>query len=190
MNEYTNLVFEPLDTNKLNSYLDGKPNIVLQKDIATMNDIEQVFNGNNYAIIFTATNAENDGHFQCIFKNNKRIYFFDSYGMMVDELINKLIALKRPLFGQNNNLLRLIVNSTYYKQNKVFINTFKYQSNNINVSTCGRYCVLLIILNIMFSKKKKSFDFNTFHNLMILWKNKYRKSYDQIVSFLIADDVL
>lgn len=171
-----NLINEPLSNNALSQFIDERPNIVSYAEISTMTNINQIFKNNkNYAILFLATQSQNNGHWELIMQDTNNIYFFDSYGLkpcqMIDILPNKL--------GQNNNLLVLMNESPkncYYSDKK-------YQLLENDSQTCGRYVTLCLYLFMYFNK---TFTFDIFDFVLTSCKSvKHFPNYDVTIAFLI-----
>lgn len=175
------IIQNPLSSNLIAKYFNGRPNIITMQQISTMTSLNEVFRNHDHAVIFTATNSPTDGHWQMIYKSNGCINWFDSYGMKPTELISKLEQ-KGNTWGQNKNLDNLIINSPY--RLKSFFNDVKYQKDG-NVQTCGRYVSLVFILIHIYQKRNLGFDGSVFYKIMEGLRKQYNASYDQIVSSLI-----
>ena len=188
MQENKSVITNPMSSNLIEKYTDSKANIVTYANITNMTSLEQVFNGFDHAILFLAVESHSSGHFQCIYISNDEngpiLNFMDSYGLKPDGAINKISSTQSNLFGQNNNLTKLIRQSKFYPDRYSY-NDHKYQSTSTDVSTCGRYAVLSVILNYIFKKRNLAFGVAHFYKLMEFWKQKYRVSYDTIVSNII-----
>jgi len=174
----TGLTFEDIER-----YLPNA-NIVEQQAIAKMTNLNQLLKGLHHSIIYTATNSLTDGHYQCCFTDSGNFYFFDSYAMNSSEMILKVQKNLNTTWNQNPYALRnLVANSQY--NNRAFTNQFKYQSNDPRSSTCGRYCLVVLLLHKIFEKENHPFNFDVFHQIMQHWQNKYKISYDEIVAYFI-----
>lgn len=190
-NEINSLIEKPMSSDSIEKYMRGgklHANIVTMESITKYNNLSDVFKGNNHAILFTATNTINSGHWQCIFLDDNNLYFFDSYGMKPFELINKVnLTIKDNDYGQNNNLSKLIHESRYFPNN-CFMNTFEYQEKGSNVDTCGRHVVSCLISKDICNKRSIHFDLNVY-NVMVteLMKENKFKNYDETVSFIVEN---
>ena len=170
---------------QMKAYLDGKPNLHTQQEIAQMSSLAEVFGGNDHAVIFTATNSPTDGHYQAIFLNkDNQLFFFDSYGMKPPDMILKVEKELGKNWGQNAYALPKLIKQSPYANN-AFYNDVRYQSTEDNVATCGRYVIVVILLNSIFKKNGMSFNLSSFNTIMKGWKKKYNKSYDDIVAFFV-----
>ena len=135
-----------------------------------MTNLNQLFGQYNYVILFLQLEDANCGHWICFFINSDdELHYFDSYGYSP----LKIIATLKNKWGQNLNLLNLIKKSRF--RNKFFYNSFDYQSDTSSV--CGRYCCVIVILNMM----RKSFNCVSFNQYMKRMKKLTNKSFDFIV---------
>ena len=186
--DISTIIDSGLTFEQVSKYLESEHPIITQQEIANMTSLDQVLKGNDHMIIFTATNSPEDGHYQMIFINDGNLYFFDSYGLTPCQMIDKVEKALGKTWGQNpNKLTDLILESQY--ADRAFYNTIRYQSNNDNVATCCRYTITVTMLNYIYTQNKTPFDFDTFQTIMNGWKQKYKKSYDEIVSFFISSVV-
>lgn len=177
------VIDNPMSESLINKYLDGNSNIKTMAEISRMRSLEQVLNGNDHCIIFTATTAENAGHWQLLYVSNGILTFFDSYGMTPNGLIDRMMSAGMNMYGQTNNLSKLIEQSKYYPQRACY-NGYKYQQDG-SPATCGRYCVLNLVLRHIYSQKNQPYNSSVFHQIMVGWKQKFKLSYDSIVSSMI-----
>ena len=180
------IIDNAMSTELIEQYTDNKARILTMQEISKMKSLKDVFQNQSYVIIFTATNSPNDGHFQMIWISGGVLNWFDSYALQPTGLLDKMMKLNMNLWGQNNNLWKLIQESQFYP-NSFRMNTHKYQSNSKNVATCGRYCTLNVLLKYIYEQKGKVYNTECFFKLMQFWKTKYKKNYDSIVSSLIDE---
>ena len=117
------------------------------------------------------------GHWQLLMKDDDKIIFFDSYGLLPDQCkkwlsINNLVELKE----YPNYLSDLLVLS----KDRIFYNPFRYQSYKHNVNTCGRWCVARAL--------HKSINGKEFKNFVDTLRKQYKLlSDDQAISKYIYD---
>ena len=165
----------PMSSDLIDKYLDGQSNIIKLSDTNQMTDIEQVFNGHDHVIILLEWGPQ-VGHWVALMKNKDKIYYFDSYGR------NPFIYVKNDeykRFNQNTHILDLIKNSKY--KDNFYYNDEKYQAKEEDVATCGRWCLLSIILN----KLIPNFDLNMFKKIVKNGTTKWKVSNDVLVSKII-----
>jgi len=109
-------------------------NIIKYNDLANYNNIDELLQGKPTIILFELT-ENNNGHWISIFKNNNTIYFFDSYGIKIED---QKKYMNKQFFRKINYLSKMLKDSPY----KVDYNANKYQEMSDNISTCGRHCVV------------------------------------------------
>tara|TARA_Y100000310_G_scaffold342068_1_gene443596 strand:- start:3643 stop:4131 length:489 start_codon:yes stop_codon:yes gene_type:complete len=136
-------------------------NILKYSDIKNYNDIDDLLHNDKCIILYET--KHNSGHWTCIYKHNKTIYFFDPYGNNFTEqtkFIPKYINTK--LKQEHNKLIKLLYNSPY----KVEYNEHQLQKYQKGVNTCGRWCIIRLQypelsikeFNKLFKNKKLSPD--------------------------------
>ena len=110
--------------------------IIEYSQLSNFNNIDDVFDKEGRFILFFATEAENIGHWQCCFKFENSIIFFDSYGLNVDEA-KKYVPqkLEIQLKEYPNYLSDLLRQSSY----NVYHNSIKYQQMKGDITTCGKH---------------------------------------------------
>lgn len=106
-------------------------NIVVYNNIASYSNIDEVLKNKPTVILFEMT-ENNSGHWLCMFKNNNIVYFFDSYGLDVEQ--QKKYMNKR-MFRKANYLSRLLKRMPY----NLDVNRTKYQEMANGINTCGRW---------------------------------------------------
>lgn len=115
-------------------------NFILYPDLKNMS-LEDVFRINDCAVILFLTD-HNYGHFICLTRNGKLISFQDSYGYSPDgeyQFINSNDKKKLKQTGAYiSNLLMKAMDIGY----KIEFNEVHNQSDNEDVATCGRWCVI------------------------------------------------
>lgn len=146
-------------------------NIILYHNLKNYKSINQMLK-NNCCIILYQSDI-NFGHWCCINKIDKNIYFFDSYGMFPDkqkDYLNESKEIKK--LNETDEIKRLIKHSIY-KGYHCFYNHNRLQGKN--TSTCGYWCVSFI-------KYNKSED--DFYDYIEKLHKKYRISYDLIATIV------
>ena len=129
------LVKEPKSSNYIEDLVSGV-HFVPYSNIKYMKNINDVLGPNNIAVIIYLLGSE-IGHFVCIFKDNNKIQYFNSYGMEPDD---DLKIVPREVRGQLNEtepyLFKLISESRYPCE----YNEYKLQGPR--TATCGRHCIV------------------------------------------------
>lgn len=101
----------------------------------------------------------NSGHWCCIARGPKAVYYFDSYGNRPDVPLAWTDSEKREELGENEKVL-----TRMFQMSKVpvYYNNFDYQSKEDGVATCGRWCVAFLTHFRKYKGDLKSFKKETF----------------------------
>lgn len=119
-----------------------------------INSIDDIFDSQGRCILFFATQSNTVGHWECLNKQGNNIFFFDSYGLNVDdckEYVQKNLLIK--LNEYPNYLTNLLKKSGY----NIYHNVIKYQKMEGNISTCGRHCCLRLLHKNMNTQEYKNY---------------------------------
>lgn len=160
--DYENLLQTPLsndDITKLFKMVNDKANIIFLPELKGITTIDGIFKGFDHAIIFVATSAKTDGHWQLLLRTDDSILFFDSYGHNFTVLLKKVFEyFGENAWGESYKLGKLVVDSKIPS----IMNTVEYQGKNSHISTCGRHCVVCF----MFFKETPNFTFDLYHSFI------------------------
>lgn len=185
MNNLKEKIAEPLTNTDLENYL-GKnvqDHIVKYSELASYNNIKELLPHNkSYKILLIETKL-NSGHWVCITRLNDVIEVFNSYGCKpsrddfcyVPKLTNLLLGQTEPFL---NNLLNDAVKD---KEFKVVYNKVKFQKSSRSINTCGRWCVLRIIMMV-----EHDMDLQTFIAFVNTSVKKTKLSTDELVTYIIS----
>ena len=117
--------------------LDNKCNLVQYSDVHNIKSIDELLGPHKKCVMLYHT-SENYGHWCCVYEYNDIIFFFDSYGGVVDSQLKFLPRdLKEELNSNHNYLIKLM----YDSGKEVEYNQHDLQSRKLGVNTCGRWCV-------------------------------------------------
>jgi hypothetical protein len=135
-----------LSNDDINAILEPDTKIFTYPKFNTMDSIEQAFDSEGRCVFLFLTENEHTGHWLCMFKKPEGIEYFDSYGDKPDAQRNwlsedKLIALDEAE-PRLTELLRASGERVYY-------NTFQYQTERGDISTCGRWCASRLLCREM-----------------------------------------
>ena len=120
----------------------GRGHIIKYSDLSNFDNIDDVFNGNSFVIVLIESKPFS-GHWVTMLRYDNIVESFDSYGGSIDNELSFISKEMKNKLGENEkSILNLLKNSSY----KVVINKYKFQSEQNNVDTCGRYCVLRILM--------------------------------------------
>lgn len=167
---------EPMGDDDIKHYLpDAK--IIKYNELLKYDDINQLLNKPVDYCIILYENSDNNGHWVCVLKYGGIYEFFDSYGGAPDSQLNWNSCPLNKELKQNYTKLTELLNKV---SNKTIYNPIQYQSNNLDITTCGRHCVFRIkcMLN-------NNLDLPSYYYNMKKIKDNYKLSYDDIVSHYI-----
>jgi hypothetical protein len=132
-------------------FTDATEKILKYSQLADIKDIDELLpNPQDYRIILTES-KRNEGHWCCIMKytdkktGKKYIEWFDSYSGKPDSELKFIPdAIKRMLGQDKNHLTRLL--GTVKEPYNILYNSTKYQTLKDGINTCGRWCILRLIM--------------------------------------------
>ena len=121
----------------IKGFLPTSVNIVPYTELGQYNSIDGLFSRCNCCIILYQEEI-NSGHWVCLFKRNKTIYFFDSYGIRPDRQQHTMSESVRKRFYEDPELIYLMYHSPY----KIDYNPYQFQADGMDIATCGRHCIV------------------------------------------------
>ena len=126
-----------LSATQVLNLLDNKANFVQYSDLHKIPTIDELLGQYKKCVLLYQT-SRNYGHYVALWEYNDTIFFFDSYGGIVDSQLKYVPPdLKDELNSNHNYLIRLMYNSG----KKVEFNQYALQSREPDVATCGRWTV-------------------------------------------------
>ena len=153
-------------------------------------DIDKLLGHNGCCVILfeTIRNEHSSiGHWTALIRTltddrDPSINFFDSYGIKPDLQKNKIDSKFMEMIDMTNNYLtNLLYNADKYTNDVIEYNEKHFQQLIPNINTCGRHCVLRIIL--------KDLSMNEYQKFIDNLRNQFKKPVDEIVTIL-TDPVL
>lgn len=141
---FKKLLTYELNNNDINKIL-GKINIIKYPDLAKYNDINKCFGNKNAFVIFFETQNKNVGHWQCMFKQNNNLFFWDSYGLAPGTEINYISKQIAIQLKEYKPVLLDLLNKAVSNGQNVYYNNTDYQQWKGDVSTCGRHICTRIL---------------------------------------------
>lgn len=185
MDKIEKTVAVPMSVDTMMDYLEKKNmNLVFLYDTNDAVSLDKIFRGKPYVVLFVATKSRYNGHYVGMVKDddNKRIYFFDSYGMSLSFLLGQFAGGKQHDYVQSTNILHLIKKGGY----TLVCNKTDFQKFDKNVATCGRFVLMFLILYRIITKQcGLVFSFPMMKLIMNLLQTKLKMNYDEIASYFI-----
>jgi hypothetical protein len=132
-------------------FTDAREKTLKYSDLADIKDINDLLpEERDYRIILTET-KRNEGHWCCIMKytdqktGKKYIEWFDSYSGKPDSELKFIPEAIKKMLGQDKNYLSRIL-KTVKEPYTILYNAKKYQTLKDGINTCGRWCILRLIM--------------------------------------------
>jgi hypothetical protein len=114
--------------------------IIPYTDLLNANKIDDVLDQKGRLMLLYLTENKNTGHWVCLLKyrNSNIIEYFDPYGNYRPDGESKwLTKEKLKELGQASKKLTQLLDESPYE---IKSNAFPFQSDKINMNTCGRHC--------------------------------------------------
>lgn len=177
-------ITEMISDGDLVRYLGNEVNnkIIKYADISNYKTINELLPKlNDYRIILIES-EHNSGHWVCLLKykidNKPVIEYFNSYGMKMGTDLNFISSIMNRILGQGKNDLDRLLD-TANNDIEIIYNKKRFQSSNNKVNTCGRWCLIRIIM-----MKYYGMDLYEFINFIEELKKKYNMEADIVVASL------
>jgi hypothetical protein len=136
-----------------NRYFSDAPQKLLKySELANINTIDELLpEEQDYRIILTES-QRNSGHWCCIMKytdpltGKKYIEWFDSYSGKPDSELSFIPSSINKMLGQDKHYLSKILKTVKEPYN-ILYNATRYQKLKDGINTCGRWCILRLMLH-------------------------------------------
>jgi len=112
--------------------------IISYPDLLKYKKIDDALDEKGRLLILYLTTDKYTGHWICLLKRGKTIEFHDPYSMLPDQESEWISKKKQAEFGEDTHYLTKLLKESGYK---VIYNKFPFQSENPDITTCGRHCV-------------------------------------------------
>ena len=117
--------------------LDNKSNLIQYKDVEKYDNIDTLLGEYKKCVLLYHT-SQSFGHWCALYRVGKTVYFFDSYGVMIDDQLKFLPKdLREDLNSNHRYLTELLYKSDYM----VEYNEFEFQKKSPLINTCGRWTI-------------------------------------------------
>jgi hypothetical protein len=153
--------------------------IIAYPDLRKYKDINDIFDSKGRCVLFLVESKngnDESGHWQCIFRNQNTITFFDSYGLAPNEW-NKYISksIQKALNELAGTMLMPLLKKASNNGYTILYNHIKLQKMANNVNTCGDFVSTRLI--------KKELSNEQFINFLDGLKADYNvQTFDEVVS--------
>lgn len=138
---------DPIDTLDIQKFLgnDGVQNTIKYSQLAGYSDIFELLPTDRSYKIILVEQKSGDGHWTCITRYGKTICSFDSYGCQIDDELQFVNRFMKRMLGQDRHYLTSLLKNVP-KDWSIVYNAKKLQKLNNDIATCGKYCILFIIM--------------------------------------------
>jgi len=129
----------PLSDKDIRDLLGNNIKIITYPMLKNYSSIDQCFDNEGRCILLFLTSSPTSGHWCCMLRKKNEIEFFDPYGIKPEgqkDYIDK--SMLEKLGETKPDLMKLLVGSDL----PVVYNTFPFQNDSADVSTCGRHCIV------------------------------------------------
>ena len=164
----------PLTNDDLENTIGVKgEDIILYKDLANYKTIDDLLpNDTDFKIILLEW-EKNKGHWVIIYKQNGKIFYFNSYGNKYDNDLNVLTSCMKRILGEDVKQITRLLGGRNCDHSKK-----RFQKGD--AQTCGRWCVLRV------SMLKMGYTQAQFEKYMEDLKEKYDLPFDLIVCLFVT----
>ena len=131
----------------------GNGHIQKYADLLNFNNIDDVFGDYNFVIILIESKL-NSGHWTCMLRYDNTIEIFDSYGGSIDNELKYISKNMKNMLGEKENVLTDLLKKSGYK---VVINKYKFQKEDNSIDSCGKWCLLRILMFMCANMQLKEF---------------------------------
>ena len=122
----------------------GGTSLFKYPELHEMSSIDDAFDAYGRAMMLYLTEDEHTGHWVCMLKKGKEVEYFDSYGgYKPDDERKWLSKAKLEELGQDEPTLTRMLREAGYT---VKYNPYKFQEEVNDMNTCGRHCVVRLLL--------------------------------------------
>lgn len=193
--EVKDVIEQPMDDTDIRDKVGKNTKILKYTELSNYHSLEQLLPRKIDWVYILYLDSPNTGHWVGLIRDYDNIYYLDSYGGKVDEPLSWIDCNTRNKLGVNIPLLTRLFNNN--KDFNLYYNPIKYQKENDDVNSCGRYITLFILQlkrhiripegSYISKRNYSTYNLEDFYRYMEKIKNKYKIDYDEIVSTLIDE---
>jgi hypothetical protein len=115
-------------------------------DIDDYTNIRQILpKKKDYKILLLESKLDS-GHWVCLLRYDDNIEYFNSYGLKPGKELDFNSTLVNQQLDQETRHLDILLNKAVREGFKVFYNKRRFQKMSDNVATCGKHCILRLIM--------------------------------------------
>lgn len=136
-------ISEPMTNFDLEKYLEIEPSdIIKYSELSDYHSIQQLLPDNDSFKVLLIEDKNNSGHFVGLFRFDKTIEYFNSYGAKWDTDWRFIPRMVRLILGQATNDLTRLLDKAKKEGFTVVYNKKRLQKLSPKIQTCGRFVAL------------------------------------------------
>lgn len=172
---------EPLTGKDMMTLFNNRVKIVLYSDLGKYDNIDQLLEPYDVVIILYEFERFY-GHWTILYRYDGQIYFFDSYGYILDDELD-LVPMN---FRIENDMVFPHLTYLLSLNGGVDYNQYKFQKSGGDIATCGRWCY--------YRYENKHLSTDEFHDLIkrqkkLAKKLGYELANDELVVLMTTIDI-
>jgi len=157
-----------------------RSNIIKYSELNKYSSLDQLLPNKKCYKIILIEDSFNSGHWVVITRLNNMISYFNSYGGFPSIELDYIGSGKNDRLGQSNKKLNTLLEGGLKSGFKIQYNKKQFQELKPGINTCGKHCLLFIIMN-----QKFNYSLNQYIKFMDELVKHFKLSPDQVVSLII-----
>lgn len=158
----------------------ARRDIVKYSELNYYTSLEQLLPKKKCYKIILIEDSFNSGHWVVITRLNNMISYFNSYGGFPSIELDYMGSGKNKQLGQSNKTLNHLLEGGLKNGFQIQYNKKQFQELKPGINTCGKHCLLFIIMN-----QKFNYNLNHYIKFMDDLVKHFKLSPDQVVSLII-----
>jgi hypothetical protein len=154
-------------------------NIIKYSELGNYNSIQQLLPRNKSWKIILIENQVNSGHWTLLLRYKNTIEYFNSYGTFPSRELDFISNLQNDFLNQDIKHLNILLTQAL-SHFKIIYNKKQLQKLQSGVNTCGKWCILRIMM-----LEKYNMDLKQFHNFVNKLTKQYKLTPDELVTLII-----
>lgn len=174
---------EDITDTDIRHYLDDESDkdVIKYSEIGNYKTLRDILPSNNSYKIILVESSYNNGHWISLYRKNKTITIFNSYGGFPSSELNFVSNKNNKLLGQNIKHLNILLENGLKNGFKIVYNKRKLQELKNGVNTCGKWVLLFIML-----MENYDIDLKGFLQMIDKLVYKFKLTPDELVSLIIV----
>lgn len=155
-----------LSDKQLLELVNGKAKIVLYPEITKYKTLDQLLYPYD-AVFLLYESRPRWGHWNLVHKISKdTVECFDPYGTVIDDQLYDIEPSFRKASKQEIPWLSYLL---YHSPYNIDYNEYQFQSNSINVKTCGRWCVIRLYYSFLTLSQFRDLFLNDYGDAIVTY---------------------